>query len=205
MTDRMNKILTGERRSPQRCDPAPTTGALGSASRQAPEGLSLESHSRVYKPRSFYGGVTVTLKTILTTLIGTGIASGLISLPARASEDNLVGKTTKGELILSQNFDYSDYQVSRRHASNNTEPANNFKNIVGLTGLAIGTGVIGWQITRAYKPSLVNSIPANNNSASILDRVSPKLRRELLRLVHNRQTANRLLLRSCTSTKKLNN
>ena len=74
------------------------------------------------------------------------------------------------------------------------------KKIVGLTGLAIGTGVIGYHLTRAYKPSLVNSLPTiNNQSASILERVSPKLRRELLRLVHNRQTASRLLSGTLTS------
>ncbi|MDJ0690679.1 MAG: hypothetical protein QNJ41_19485 [Xenococcaceae cyanobacterium MO_188.B32] len=74
------------------------------------------------------------------------------------------------------------------------------KKIVGITGLAIGTGVIGWHLTRAYKPSLVNSVPTiNNNNSSLLDRVSPKLRQQLLRLVHNRQTANRLLSGTLTN------
>ncbi len=128
------------------------------------------------------------LKTILTTLISTGIASSLIALPVRANEDNLINKSANGELTLSQNFSYGD----RR---NQNESPDNFKNIVGITGLAIGTGVIGWHITRAYKPSLINSVTAtsNNNNASLLDRVSPQLRQQLLRLVHNRQTANRLL------------
>ncbi len=60
--------------------------------------------------------------------------------------------------------------------------------------MAIGTGVIGWHLINAYKPSLVNSVSTiNNNNISLLNRLSPKLRQELLRLVHNRQTANRLL------------
>ena len=121
-----------------------------------------------------------TLKTVLKTLISASVATSLIALPVRANEDNLVAKITNEDLILSQ--------------TNNTEPTDNFNKIIGLTGLAIGTGVIGYHLTRANKPSLVNSIPAiNYRGASLLDRVSPKLRRELLRLVHNRQTASRLL------------
>ena len=123
------------------------------------------------------------LKTIVTTLIGTGIAGSLIALPVRASEDNLIEPTS--HLILSQ---VSDGE------RNYTESSDNFKNIIGLTGLAIGTGVVGYHLTRAYKPSLANSLPTvNNSSTSLLARVSPKLRRELLRLVHNQQTADRLL------------
>ncbi len=126
-------------------------------------------------------------KTILTTLIGTGIASSILTLPVRANEDNLVNQSTNDELILSQNFAYSD-------RPKNSSSTDNLNKIVGLTGLAIGTGVIGYHLTRAYKPSLVNSIPATiNNNTSLLAHVSPKLRQELLRLVHNQQTANRLL------------
>lgn len=135
------------------------------------------------------------LKTILTTLIGTSIASSLMALPVRANEDNLVNESINAELTLSQNFDgYGDLPE-------NGSSGDNFKNIVGITGLAIGTGVVAYHLTRAYKPSLVNSIPAinNNNNASLLDRISPKLRQELLRLVHNRQTANRLLSGTLTS------
>lgn len=144
-----------------------------------------------------------TLKTILTTLISTSIASSLIglrttqapptlggvaSLPVRANEDNWVNESSNSELILSQNFD--GYGNRPTYA----EPTDSFKTLVGITGLAVGTGIIGWHLTKAYKPSLVNSIPTiNNDRASLLDRISPKLRKELLRLVHNQQTANRLL------------
>ncbi|MEO0834599.1 MAG: hypothetical protein AAFY16_01070 [Cyanobacteria bacterium J06642_3] len=125
------------------------------------------------------------LKTILTTLISTGFASSLIALPVGANEDTLV-KPVNDELILSQ-IDYGN-----RYSN---EPSDSLKNAVGLGVLAIGTGVIGYHVSRAYKPSLVNSLPTINNSSSttLLARVSPKLRQELLRLVHNQQTANRLL------------
>lgn len=133
------------------------------------------------------------LKTILTTLIGTGVATSLVALPVRANENNLVNESGREELILSQNYGYGDRPTD-------TELDDSFKYIVGLTGLAIGTGVVGYHLTRAYKPSLVNSLPiVNNQNATLLDRVSPKLRRELLRLVHNKATASRLLSGTLTS------
>ena len=52
--------------------------------------------------------------------------------------------------------------------------------------------VVGYHVNKAYKPSLAN-MPNTNSSASLLTRVSPKLRRELLRLVHNQATADRLM------------
>ncbi|WP_036481116.1 hypothetical protein [Myxosarcina sp. GI1] len=127
-------------------------------------------------------------KTILTTIVSTGIAGALMALPVRANEDNLIYKSKDAELTLSQNYyDYSD-------RPNNNEPANDFNKTIGLIGLAVGTGFVGWRVARSYKPSVENSIPAlNNHNASLLDRVSPKLRQQLLRLVHNRQTADRLL------------
>ena len=137
------------------------------------------------------------LKTILTTLIGTSIASSLMVLPGLAKEDNLVNRPINAELTLSQNYyDYRDY----RDRSTYPEPTDEFKTIVGATILAIGTGVIGWHLTRAYKPSFANSVPViNNRNSSLLDRVSPKLRKRLLRLVHNQQTAKRLLAGTLTS------
>ena len=122
---------------------------------------------------------------ILTTVIGAGIASSLIALPVKANEDSLF-RHSNTESILSQ-VNYSDRTY-------NSEPSNGFKNIVGLTGLAIGTGVVGYHLTRTHKPTLANFPNSNNsNGGSLLDSVSPKLRRELLRLVHNQQTADRLL------------
>ena len=124
---------------------------------------------------------------ILTALIGTSIASSLMALSVRANENRLVD-APNSKIILNQ----TGYAFSDR--PNNIEPTDNVKTIVGVTGLAVGTGIIGWHLTRAYKPTSLNSVPATpNNDSSLLARVSPKLRRELLRLVPNQQTANRLL------------
>ena len=128
-------------------------------------------------------------KTLLATLIGTGIASSL-AVPVEAVGEKSIASSTE-ELILSQNFD----------RNYNNEPSDDLKNIIGLTGLAIGTGVVGYHLTRAYNPSLVNSLPGvnNNTGTSLLDRVNPKLRKELLRLVHNKAVASRLLSGTLTS------
>ena len=113
-------------------------------------------------------------QTVFSTVIGTGIASSIVALPAKAN---------KPDLVFSQNYTYSDRPSST--------DGDNLRNIIGLTGLAIGTGVVGYHLSRAYKPSVAN-LPTNN-TGSLLDRVTPKLRQELLRLVHNRATADRLL------------
>ena len=125
------------------------------------------------------------LKAILAASIGLSVI-GNFDLPVRAYETKKINEN-KAELILGQNYSYSD-------RTNNTEPTDNLRNIIGLTGLAIGTGVVGYHLTRAYKPSLANSLPTRSDRNTVLlDRVSPKLRRELLRLVHNKETASRLL------------
>ena len=121
-------------------------------------------------------------KTVLTTLIGTGIAASLTT-SVRATE-NTVTETANADIIAQIDYD-------NRYGN---EPSDGLKNIVGLTGLAIGTGIIGYHVSKAYKPSFANNFPVGNGSSTaLITSVSPKLRRELLRLVHNRATANRLL------------
>lgn len=131
------------------------------------------------------------IKTIGKTLMSTGIATILMTLPVRANENNVVDLTTDEKLTLSQ----LNYGTPQEYA----EPTDNFKTIVGITGLAIGTGTIAYHVTKAYKPSLVNLPAIDSNNTSLLARISPKLRQELLRLVHDRQTADRLLSGTSTS------
>ena len=121
---------------------------------------------------------------ILTTLIGTGVAASLVALPVRAGEDTLARLHNEPENLS---------QISYGNGYSNNEPSDNLKNLVGLTGLAIGVGVVGYHVNKAYKPSLANVPNINSSNASLLNRVSPKLRRELLRLVHNQATADRLM------------
>lgn len=124
-------------------------------------------------------------KSIVATLVGTGVAIST-TFPVRSNEYSFAESTANAELVSNQIFDH--------HSSQNTKSTDNLNNIIGLLGLAIGTGVIGHQLTRGNKPSLTNSFSSlNHKDSSLLAHVSPKLRRELLQLVHNQQIANRLL------------
>ncbi|MEL7011130.1 MAG: hypothetical protein AAGM29_21420 [Cyanobacteria bacterium J06588_4] len=87
------------------------------------------------KPQTDRMNSLFTLKTVLKTLVGASIASGLMALSVKANEDNLADRTFNSELIFSQNF------------SDNAETTDDFNKIVGLTGLAIGTGVIGYHLS----------------------------------------------------------
>ncbi|MEM6611747.1 MAG: hypothetical protein AAF652_05730 [Cyanobacteria bacterium P01_C01_bin.72] len=132
-------------------------------------------------------------KIILALLLG-GVLGNIFVSPVRSNANSLAD-TAKSELILSQNYPNYRYEVDR-YPHNNTQPTNDFKNIIGLTGLLLGTGAIAYNLTRAHKPSWVSSLPGVdkiNHNGDLLFRVSPKLRRELLRLVHNPATARRLL------------
>ena len=72
-------------------------------------------------------------------------------------------------------------------------PTDDLNRIIGLTGLGVGTGFIAYRLYRTYQPASNNSLSYGNANTLLLDRLSPKLRKTLLQLVHNRETANRLL------------
>ena len=117
-------------------------------------------------------------KTILRSLMGASLALSLMGLPVRANEQ------LQDLEFPNWNRTHKDW---REVPSRNTEPADSVKNLVGITGLVIGTGIMGWHISRAYKPSVVNAISERSNKKiALLEQVIPKLRRELLRLVNNR-------------------
>lgn len=75
----------------------------------------------------------------------------------------------------------------------NTEE--NLARILILAGLISGVGIIGWQLSR-QRPSRRSSplLVGKTSSKALIDRVSPKLRRQLLRLINDPKTANRLLM-----------
>ena len=126
------------------------------------------------------------IKTIVTSVMGTTIAMGLIGFPVAANQADLVNQPSN----WNQNYENFDFRERR----NRRELGNDIKNIVGITGLGIGTGVIAWHLVRANKTSIVKSLAeTNNKNRSLLNQVNPKLRKELLRLVSNSQTVNRLL------------
>ena len=70
----------------------------------------------------------------------------------------------------------------------------NLIKILILGGLASIVGTIGWQMSR--QGSTRTTVPklGKSRNKALIDRVSPKLRRQLLRLINDPKTANRLLM-----------
>ncbi len=76
----------------------------------------------------------------------------------------------------------------------NRESEDNLTKIVFFASL-IGMGALSWQVFQSRRGVKSNFQPIKNKyNSALLDRVSPKLRRQLLRLVNDPKTANRLLM-----------
>lgn len=135
----------------------------------------------------------------LVTFLITITAGGLLAISAEAksietvstslAEQSQINNETATLASISQLGDRNSGNVPEKNSSAD----NSLNQIIGVTGLAIGTGVIGYHLSRSNRPSLVNSLPYSNTETFLLERVSPKLRQKLLRLVNNKQTVNRLL------------
>ena len=123
-------------------------------------------------------------KTIKTSLIGMIIAMSWMSLPVKANEAKL----------FEEFISFSENTEDFKQLSSSRATGNGLKNIVGITGLGIGTGIIAWHLAKEEKTSPIKYLGGNNKeNRSLLDQVSPKLRKELLRLVQDQKTVNRLL------------
>lgn len=70
----------------------------------------------------------------------------------------------------------------------------NLTRILILAGLISGVGIVGWQLSRQSRSGRVNPLLGKPSNKALIDRVSPKLRRQLLRLINDPKTANRLLM-----------
>ena len=66
--------------------------------------------------------------------------------------------------------------------------------ILILAGLISGVGLIGWQLFRQGTSGRTTPILSNTTNKALIDRVSPKLRGQLLRLINDPKTVNRLLM-----------
>lgn len=73
------------------------------------------------------------------------------------------------------------------------ESKDNLVKIAFLGGL-IGTGAIFWKLAQSRSPSKLIKSARKKSDQALLNRVSPKLRRQLLRLINDPKTVNRLLM-----------
>jgi hypothetical protein len=111
------------------------------------------------------------------------IATGLFAIPTKA----LPSQQTTNLAVTSNLNDRVWLDTARENSS-----TDNINRIIGITGLSIGGGFIAYRLYRHDKASVTNLANGKTNTL-LLDRLSPKLRKKLLQLIHNRETANRLL------------
>lgn len=96
------------------------------------------------------------------------------------------------QLVSNNDLANRDSQIALNIA--NKESKDNLTKIIFFASL-VATGGLVWKISQArrrLKPSLMQI--KTQSGSTLLDRVSPKLRRQLLRLVSDPKTANRLLM-----------
>ena len=111
----------------------------------------------------------------ISTFISIMFACGYTGSSAIAANPNLVAQNNR---------------VEQTYLNNQSQ--DNSIRIVVLLGL-IGTGGLCWYLFGFRQSSKPNFDRKSNYDTALLDRVSPKLRRQLLRLVNDPKTVNRLL------------
>ena len=112
---------------------------------------------------------------ICTTIYGGYQTESAIATSNLASESNLA---------------QIQAQILQTEANKNE----NLTKILVFAGLLSGVGIIGWQLSRQGTSGRSTPILGKTSNKALIDRVSPKLRRQLLRLINDPKTVNRLLM-----------
>ena len=124
-------------------------------------------------------------KTVfISTFVSLILTSGFTGSSAIAVQSSSIQLTNRNSIAQNQG-------VRLNFSANKSQ--DNLTKIVLLLGL-IGTGALFWYLFQSRQfsqPVLQRKI---NSNTALIDRVSPKLRRELLRLINDPKTANRLLM-----------
>ena len=122
---------------------------------------------------------------ITSILICMTICSGYQIEPAIALKGN--GAKIQNQTLLGNSF-----------FDRNDARSENLTKILIFAGLISVVGFTGWQISRQSHSGKTrpNYRHSKRSNKALIDRVSPKLRRQLLRLINDPKTANRLLMGS---------
>lgn len=122
---------------------------------------------------------------ILSFVLSSIISSGYLVESMIAQEQSLL---TNNDIILLS----SDRLALDQTASNNNDY---LSKILIIAGFASGAGIIGWSLSSRDRYSRKSSLTIGKiKRKALIDRVGPKLRRKLLRLINDPKTANRLLM-----------
>jgi hypothetical protein len=127
------------------------------------------------------------MSKIIALIIWTTVYYGYQVKSAIAFEDRQ--SHTQNQILLGDNS-----LLDNSLLDNNDKNADeNLTKILILAGLVSGVSIIGWQISGQRQSPRSNPLLVKASNRALIDRVSPKLRRQLLRLINDRKTANRLL------------
>lgn len=87
-------------------------------------------------------------------------------------------------------------EENRPSVRNEVNSEQNLTKFLILVGMVSGITIVGWQLSRQSRSVRESALSSNNsnNHKDLIDRVSPRLRRQLLRLINDPKTANRLLM-----------
>jgi|GEM_PF-1192979 len=119
----------------------------------------------------------------ISTFVSLILISGSIDSPTIAIQPSNVPSANSNLIV----------QNNRVKPNSSRQDQDNLAKIILLLGL-IATGAFVWylfQSRQSSQPVLQQKLDSNT---ALIDRVSPKLRRELLRLINDPKTANRLLM-----------
>ena len=121
----------------------------------------------------------------ITAFICTNLTGGFLPTPTLAQNSEMRVVKTKA---IAQNLETTTNTARTKTQADVT------KTLI-ILGLILGMGTLGWYLFRRSVAGSSFVTGGNNNSnTSILDRVNPRLKRKLLRLINDPKTANRLLV-----------
>ena len=101
--------------------------------------------------------------------------------------DLLAIAKSSNNILTAQNSDRVGVDSSANQSQNTVK-------IIFFIGL-ISTGTLFWYLSQSRKSTKpINLKPSRNSETALLNRVNPRLRRQLLRLINDPKTANRLLM-----------
>ncbi|MEL6911289.1 MAG: hypothetical protein AAFY50_15255 [Cyanobacteria bacterium J06648_1] len=136
------------------------------------------------------------LKIILIIISSTICTVNQIN-PAIAKSKNDIVLTPENKLLLNSQVYAQNQTVPREGVVRDREQIRRQENLTKILifgGLVSIMATISWQMSRRDSSGKTISRLGKVSNKALIDRVSPKLRRQLLRLINDPKTANRLLM-----------
>lgn len=98
----------------------------------------------------------------------------------------------ESDYVNSQNL--AQLKENRYLIRNEDNSEENLTKFLILMGMVLGITIISGQLSRQRRLAKGSALFSKNSQRDLIDRVSPRLRRQLLRLINDPKTVNRLLM-----------